>query len=473
MIKAIFFIALSLGVVTGDISRLPGRYPDLDPKRMVRGGLSEENQNSYSYPDSLQLIGSYTTQGKARDVWVAYPYAYLASDWVGVEILNISDPTNPTLVNTIDTPGQCFDIQIQDTLIYVADDYSGFQILNSAGIVGGYDTPRIARGKFVQGNYAYIADHESLLIFDISDPTNPLQVGSLILNSSNYSATRGIFVEGNYAYIADEFGGSPINGAMWIVDISNPASPVTAGVYNDTVYYFFPYNIYVKDSLAYVANYFNELFIIDVSDPANPFRVSFAYPPTGFAWDVKVSGSHAYVANYDGGLWVVDISDPASPQTASIYDTPGFASGVFVDSPYVYVADYYSLLIFEHYPVGVEEDPDFRLKISDLRLMQNQPNPFHFTTLIRYQIPLTRLPDRQAGFAKGGQEGDLQDIRLAIYDITGRLLKTLVDEEVETGVYQTMWDGKDKRGEDVSSGIYFYRLQAGSRIKTRKMTLLK
>jgi len=481
MDKAVFFIALTIAFFPEGGTRSPMRHTDLDPSKMVRGLLYEKNRNSFSYPDSLQLIGSYTTQGKARDVWVEYPYAYLASDWLGVEVLDISDPTNPTLVNTIDTPGQAFDILRSDTLTYVADDYSGFQILDGSGIVGGFDTPRIDRGIFVQGNYAYIADHESLLVFDVYTPATPVQVGSLYLDY--YSGTRGIFVKGSYAYVADEFGpilcGTP-NGYIWIVDISNPSAPALAGYYCEDTYYFFPYNVYVKDSIAYVANYFNELFIIDVSNPANPFRLSFAFPPTGFAWDVKVSGNRAYVANYDGGLWIVNISNPVSPQTAAIYDTPGFASGVYVDSPYVYVADYYSLLIFEHFPTGLEEQPVFSDPFSVVRLYQNQPNPFQNSTLIRYQIPLPPCLTGRQALIKGEQGGfsvitrnEVIPVRLVVYDITGSLVKILISENQKLGVHEIHWDGKDERGKGVSSGVYFYKLQAESHSKTRKMTILR
>ena len=445
MFAVILLAAFSVAFGAGESGRLPKNYPGLEQGWLANEGLIQRAQSPSSYPDSLYLIGTYTTSGKARDVWVEYPLAYLASDWLGVEVIDVSDPTNPTLINTIDTPGQAFDIQIRNSLVYVADDYSGFQILNGSGIVGGYDTPRIARGIFVQDTFAYVVDYESLLVLDVSDPTNPVEIASLTFMGDRQ--LEAIFVLDTYAYLADDF-------VMWIVDISNPAAPQYAGEYSDSVYWFIPYNIYVVNNLAYVANYFNELFIIDVSNPANPFRVSFAYPPTGFAWDVKVNGDYAYVANYDGGLWMVDVSDPASPQTAAIYDTPGLASGVFVDSLYVYVADHYSLLIFERVPKGVAES-DFRPEVRDLRLLQNSPNPFEDMTTIHYEVP------------------NRFRVSVSIYDITGRLVKELVDEQREAGAYSVFWDGKNQQGRDVPSGVYFYKLEAGSQAESRKMILLK
>jgi len=131
--------------------------------------------------------------------------------------------------------------------------------------------------------------------------------------------------------------------------------------------------------------------------------------------------------------------------------------------------------VLKYLPLGVEERLDFRFPPesssgSDFRLLQNQPNPFHSTTLIRYKIPGLSV------------ETDLRPVstpipvHLAIYDITGRLVETLVNESQESGVYRVHWEGKNR-----GSGIYFYRLIAGdpalSKVEvyttTKKMTLLR
>ncbi|MCA1920457.1 MAG: T9SS type A sorting domain-containing protein, partial [Flavobacterium piscis] len=63
---------------------------------------------------------------------------------------------------------------------------------------------------------------------------------------------------------------------------------------------------------------------------------------------------------------------------------------------------------------------------------------------------------------------------LAVYDIQGSLIKTLVDHDLYTqGTYKLSWDGKDEAGNRVSSGIYFARIVSGNFIKTIKMNLVK
>ncbi|MCH7760731.1 T9SS type A sorting domain-containing protein, partial [candidate division TA06 bacterium] len=108
--------------------------------------------------------------------------------------------------------------------------------------------------------------------------------------------------------------------------------------------------------------------------------------------------------------------------------------------------------------VGVkEEDSRVRIPSSRVMLYHNEPNPFHHITMIHYQIPDTNHESRIT-----------KHVTLAVYDITGKQVETLVDEFQEPGVYEVEWEGKN-----VSSGIYFYRLQTGDFIATRKMILLK
>jgi hypothetical protein len=126
--------------------------------------------------------------------------------------------------------------------------------------------------------------------------------------------------------------------------------------------------------------------------------------------------------------------------------------------------------------VGVEEESndEYRTRNIEFRLNQNQPNPFNKLTVISYQIPHTP-------FAKGGFKGDLPfnkggqrgiHVRLAIYDITGRLVETLVDEHQTPGVYQIHWNGRTGVS-PVRSGIYFYQLKTENFTATRKLILLK
>jgi flagellar hook assembly protein FlgD len=62
---------------------------------------------------------------------------------------------------------------------------------------------------------------------------------------------------------------------------------------------------------------------------------------------------------------------------------------------------------------------------------------------------------------------------LTIYDVAGRRITTLVDRRMSAGSARVQWNGYDSRGQRVASGVYFYRLVAGSTSETRKMVMLK
>ncbi len=93
--------------------------------------------------------------------------------------------------------------------------------------------------------------------------------------------------------------------------------------------------------------------------------------------------------------------------------------------------------------------------LNKFSLGQNTPNPFNPITKIEYSIPV----DSYA--------------QIIIYDIVGNEVKTLVNEYKIYGQYSILWDGTDNSEESVGGGIYFYKLQTGDFIQTRKMVLLK
>ncbi|MDP2884624.1 MAG: T9SS type A sorting domain-containing protein [Ignavibacteria bacterium] len=102
---------------------------------------------------------------------------------------------------------------------------------------------------------------------------------------------------------------------------------------------------------------------------------------------------------------------------------------------------------------GVEIDPIPIPKTFELS--QNYPNPFNPTTEIRFDIPKT------------------SNVKMVVYDIMGRVVKTLVDQKMETGSHRISWNGRDLAGNTVSSGVYFYHISADGFAATKKMTLMK
>jgi hypothetical protein len=104
---------------------------------------------------------------------------------------------------------------------------------------------------------------------------------------------------------------------------------------------------------------------------------------------------------------------------------------------------------------GVREIGDGETVPERFVLLQNYPNPFNPVTNIEFVIP---EPAR---------------VKLEIYNILGKKIITLVDKKLSAGYKIVEWDGKDSQGNEVSTGIYFYKLKAGDFTQTKKMVLLK
>jgi outer membrane protein assembly factor BamB len=156
--------------------------------------------------------------------------------------------------------------------------------------------------------------------------------------------------------------------------------------------------------------------------------------------------SRVYALNPDGSLfWSRGLP-------SSIYASPAIGSD---GTLYIGCHDG-NLYAFGTPTTGTEEGN--QLPVFRYKLLQNLPNPFFVPmkgTVIRY------------GLAKPGE------VSLKLYDITGRLVRTLVAGEKKAGIYSISWTGKDSHGNKVASGIYFYRLVSGDFSKTRKMILIR
>jgi hypothetical protein len=93
--------------------------------------------------------------------------------------------------------------------------------------------------------------------------------------------------------------------------------------------------------------------------------------------------------------------------------------------------------------------------LSQPELMQNSPNPFNPSTSIKFYIP------------------NNSDVSIKIYDILGREVTTLINKQAEAGYHIVYWNGMDKNNNEVASGVYIYRMQAGDFVQTKKLMLIK
>jgi len=105
--------------------------------------------------------------------------------------------------------------------------------------------------------------------------------------------------------------------------------------------------------------------------------------------------------------------------------------------------------------VGVEDENEGEKLPAEFSLSNNYPNPFNPETRIGYSIP------------KACQ------VKLEVFNILGQRIRTLVDENQTAGKKEVTWDGRDENRNEVASGVYFYKLQAGDFAQTKKMVLIR
>ena len=107
------------------------------------------------------------------------------------------------------------------------------------------------------------------------------------------------------------------------------------------------------------------------------------------------------------------------------------------------------------YDAGTSIDPGINNSTSRICLLSNYPNPFYQSTVIAYQLPVSGK------------------VILKVYDIIGQKVLTLVNKKQPAGYYSVIWDGTTDTSEPISSGIYFYHIQTGDYMETKKCILLK
>jgi hypothetical protein len=224
--------------------------------------------------------------------------AYVTDGSVGVVAYDVSHPESPVYL-TYCQGTRTRDIEVVETIpglvhhIFGADGEGGFRVWEmryfpayQAWFGNGVyhnDIPGNARGVCLDEGTAFVALEElGLAMFDVSDPTAPVELGSV----DTPGEARAVAASGGYAYVAD-----------W-----------RAGVQ-----------------------------VVDVSDPMDPEIVATIATP-GNAAGIFYHGERVYVADHTGGLRVYDVSDPAEPKAAGYLETP-YANGVFVTDSYVFIAD--------------------------------------------------------------------------------------------------------------------------------------
>lgn len=388
----------------------------------------EENTGSYLWNTFLFNNGEYKLKITAND----NDTSATDSSESYVRILN----DHSTAATVIHSNGGCNSLSIQ-ALEYIPDDYTGhtyevrFNLIQKLGFMDPlytYDLYDVTLGTMLLSaqplstvidgalyiDYSAIIDGFALE-FDSQVDYNSFRYVNfyIVTNVSGFDGNLKIVSPHPPRPFAWPFRGSDFE-IRWI-KYPPDTTHVSLEVYDLTNDVFVPFGTGIGDS-----------WCIGVgSDTLNP------------ASDTRMQICGGYFAFNDDGLMTVP------PEPGDVWKITSSGSKVPSDG---------NVYTFTTTPAGIEEKYG---NPSVCILYQNIPNPFNSETAISYSV-----------VAKN-------KVRLRIYDLAGREVRTLIDNTREPGYYTTRWDGKTNNGKSLASGIYFYRIQIGNFRSSKKMVLLR
>jgi hypothetical protein len=186
---------------------------------------------------------------------------------------------------------------------------------------------------------------------------------------------------------------------------------------------------------------------------------------------IGVAGAIVYAMNANGSIYGYDVTDETGSYAISgaapgsyvlSVDAPGFISSSSVVASPTYGSDAKGMpqgasgMNFSLNSVATSVEEEVQTVIpTQYTLEQNYPNPFNPTTQISFSLPNT------------------ERVTLTIYNLIGQKIRTLVDGTMSAGSHVVTWNGKDTRGVQMPSGVYFYRLESSGFNAARRMLMLK
>jgi hypothetical protein len=340
-----------------------------------------------------------------------------------VNIMDISDPTNPVKRGHYQAPVMTYDLDLVGNYAFIACWWDGFRVVN----FGNPDNPVLAAHKFGW-------------------------VNSNSVPGVDFCYVQALDTYGNYLYLIDykPFEAEDTKG-LYIFDITNPANPVFVSRYS--ALFSQGYGLEAQGNYVYVADMNGGMEIIDVSDPANPYSTGYVFLPD-VAWSVAVDGNYAYTANYIlGGVQTIDISDPTNPFIAGFYQPSGcFGVGITMQGSYTYLADGVAGFQIHENLIITGIDDQSNQNSDDLKLY---PNPASSEVFIAFNLKTE------------------SNVSVNIYDMTGKRIRQLFAGNEGAGEKTLSWDGNLDNGNLANTGIYLVKIETGNHTFVSKVSVVR
>ncbi len=420
----------------------------------------------------MTLVGTLDPSSSYGDIWgyvdpaTGREYALLCARYDGLYVIDVTDD-QPVEVGYVRGISDAKDVKTYNQYAYLVNEYAALQIIDLSDPadpvqVGTLDTGGGDGGShnvLVDGDYLYVVggNADGLRIYSLADPTAPAFVGGT--DGSTYY--HDVEIVGDVLYAAAIY-----NQGVDILDIADKTSPtVTSNFQYAASSYQGAHNICATEDGDYVfvgdeigSEPHTRAF--DVRDLFNVEQVAdIVVTPGQPVHNCYVKDDLLYIAHYADGVRVFDVSDPENPVADAFYDThPGPQTG-FVGAWTVY----------PYLPSGKLIASDMQRGLFVLRLddgsVAGEPGAAPagaFTLGASYPNPATGAATVPFTL------GEAAHVRLAVYDVLGREVAVLVDGRLPAGDHAAAFDARA-----LPSGAYFTRLDVAGVTQTRPLTLLR
>lgn len=263
---------------------------------------------------------------------------YIAAANDGVLVADVTQKSQPKELYTIKTPGIARNVVVSGSYAYVADDWKGIGILDIS------KTPTVIKSIEMEGriydvatyqNHLYCATDDGLKVLDLTDPLKPVEISQSVEGDR---VKKVVALDGRAYCVCSEKG-------ILCYDITDPKNVKLLATHS-------PLSgdgsiqVSIKDGYAYAACGGSGFSIIDVKEPENPIQIAHLNFGSAIA-SAKLNGEYAYLFS-DDCIYTVAVSDPTKPFTLNEtpFHTDGFRQNIAMDSGFLYRSSGNRLQVF-------------------------------------------------------------------------------------------------------------------------------
>jgi hypothetical protein len=397
-------------------------------------------KRSCVYPEhtsNLDLCGHFDNAFNSYDVVIIDDYAYIANGMNGLVVVDVSDSSLPTEAAHLPLPGKSIALSVVGSNLYLLDEEDTLRVISISTPTSPTQTGKCALGVdlpqdlFTVDDLVYVAGRGSgIFIFDVSNPT-PSLVGSYNTPGQAYS----VLVSDTLAYVADGIKGLRVLNVADLGDITEIGFYDTNGVTQ---------GLALKGTTIYLAEGSQGIKIFNVSDPTDPQPLS-SLALSGPAASFLLSDS-LFVACGEAGIRILDVSNSSDPIEVEYLDSFDSAVNIAKSGDMLYLADRADGLYLIHEDIlpGVEETVEEFLSRPKLSFSSPQIGNLAFSLTLN----------------------NTSTVAINIYDVSGRLFKSIQSENMTAGEYKFNFSPD-------AAGVYFIRLKTNECTMTNKVVFVR